>query len=625
MTEEQYNQLMASCTGLAGNIPYVGGAIAFLGAAQYGSKPSASWDEITEYVEKYVEDQLFADHLKTITNSIDSIYSDLENYQTEVDGDAYGPTLWSLILNIQTKVDNILYDLLDKQGFENHSNDGIWFSVPWESVDAAQQLLLLGFTVANEMVLVAQMRVDSIDEKYSVTASEKDQKTATDYLNARVNAYRNAIEKSDLCGLSHKDRMSRIILSKDYMDTEYKDTYTKESYAVKWSDSFNTEKKGDFFTTNQIYPIVGQSNKNASTERRDHRNFYLDWVNETDAQAGVDIRQKIIDPFNVLITREGINNATPVTFIKPFAKPKNFNVIINECSSSLVPKTSVVYRSLSDGYDTAEFFEIGKESYLFLLKSGNGRMHIYRMNDNGTLGPLIDNQSWSNGYKVSRFFATEDGHNCLFRLKPDSGTAQVNRMNADGSVGEQIMSENLGKGWTSAEFFMSTDSNGRNAKQNVFLTNKKEGKWKARVLNPDGSVNMERYQDGKIGSDICVVETVNGGAADSVYLCRKDGMSFQYVMKDGYYQMDQPTNIEMSSGNTISDRNGRRLYLMNPKTGKWSVYDVSKNGTPTNGEAGENEISIKDYNMVRFFNSTGNGRKFQLSVRKTGKYANIGV
>jgi hypothetical protein len=73
----------------------------------------------------------------------------------------------------------------------------------------------------------------------------------------------------------------------------------------------------------------------------------------------------------------------------------------------------------SSGWTTAEFYTIGGSTFLFLLKESDGAVCIKRMNTNGTIGPDVqrENQDGQYGGWTTAEFYTIGGNTFLFLLK----------------------------------------------------------------------------------------------------------------------------------------------------------------------------------------------------------------
>lgn len=105
------------------------------------------------------------------------------------------------------------------------------------------------------------------------------------------------------------------------------------------------------------------------------------------------------------------------------------------------------------GWTTASFYTIYGTTYLFLLKQGNGRVHIHRMNDDGTIGPRVWNRDWSSGWTTAEAF-TVGTATYLFLLKEATGDVHIHRLDdSDGTVGARVLDTIWSSDWTTAAFY----------------------------------------------------------------------------------------------------------------------------------------------------------------------------
>lgn len=86
----------------------------------------------------------------------------------------------------------------------------------------------------------------------------------------------------------------------------------------------------------------------------------------------------------------------------------------------------------SAGWTDVEFYDAGGATYLLTLKSGDGTIHVSRMNPDGTVGARVDTRDWSSGYTIAKPFTAANTLYLLF-LKSDSGVAYIERVNANGT------------------------------------------------------------------------------------------------------------------------------------------------------------------------------------------------
>ena len=106
------------------------------------------------------------------------------------------------------------------------------------------------------------------------------------------------------------------------------------------------------------------------------------------------------------------------------------------------------------GWTQAKFFTVADRPYLMRLKAVDGTAHINRINDDGSVGPLVfDNGgAWSPGWTTVTFYRV-GGQTFLLLLKAGDGDCHIHQMNADGSVGPMTYDNDARwtSGWTTAQ------------------------------------------------------------------------------------------------------------------------------------------------------------------------------
>ena len=94
----------------------------------------------------------------------------------------------------------------------------------------------------------------------------------------------------------------------------------------------------------------------------------------------------------------------------------------------------------SEGWTSAEFYKIGGQVFLFLLKANGtaddgNNVHIHTISSTtGLLGPVLETQSWNSGWTSARIFQAK-GRNYLLLLNAATGRVHVHHMRDDGRVG----------------------------------------------------------------------------------------------------------------------------------------------------------------------------------------------
>lgn len=81
----------------------------------------------------------------------------------------------------------------------------------------------------------------------------------------------------------------------------------------------------------------------------------------------------------------------------------------------------------SSGWTTAEFYQTGGNTYLFLLKQIGGAVHIHQMNAKGTVGDRVDTRDWSTGWTQAQPFKVGN-QLFLFLLKKGNGHVHIHKI-----------------------------------------------------------------------------------------------------------------------------------------------------------------------------------------------------
>lgn len=144
---------------------------------------------------------------------------------------------------------------------------------------------------------------------------------------------------------------------------------------------------------------------------------------------------------------------------------KNKNVHINKVNNDGTIGGLIASYKWSEGWSDIEFlkrksnlFDDGKIQRLYFK---NKNVHINKVNSNGTIGELIASYKWSEGWSDIEFFNT-GGKTYLMLLKSKGFTSagknvHINVVNNDGTIGNLVADYKWGEGWTDAEFFNRGD------------------------------------------------------------------------------------------------------------------------------------------------------------------------
>lgn len=150
----------------------------------------------------------------------------------------------------------------------------------------------------------------------------------------------------------------------------------------------------------------------------------------------------------------------------------------------------VVTYDWRSGWTSAAFYTIGGTTYLFLLKKGDGAVHIHRMQTDGKVGARRATYDWSSGWtQVKPFWVPQaDGtvRHFLFLLKVDGGAVHIHRLKDDGTVGTRVDTRDWSDGWTSAEFYMSTTAT------HLILMKRSNGNIHLHAMRSNGKVGVRK-------------------------------------------------------------------------------------------------------------------------------------
>ena len=130
-----------------------------------------------------------------------------------------------------------------------------------------------------------------------------------------------------------------------------------------------------------------------------------------------------------------------------------------------------------EGWTSAEFFTMGNQTYLFLLRekglSGSKKnVHIHKINRDGSIGQRVKDYRWSSGWTSVDFYES-GGETFLFLLKAKGAGASgdnvhIHKMNNNGTVGKRETGYRWTQGWTSVDF-------GKNGDERFMVLLKKKG------------------------------------------------------------------------------------------------------------------------------------------------------
>jgi len=238
--------------------------------------------------------------------------------------------------------------------------------------------------------------------------------------------------------------------------------------------------------------------------------------------------------------------------------------------------SEVAADSWTSGWTTAEFYTIGQETYLFLLKESGGAVHIQQMNTDGTVGERVQTSDWTDGWTVARPFKV--GSNpFLFLLKTADGTVHIQELDSDGTVGSRAATYDWSSDWTTAEFYTV------GGKTYLFLLKAADGSVHIHRMDSDGTVGT-RIQTSNWSSGWTVVRPFTVGTTPFLFLLKtSDGtVHIHELASDGTVD-SQTATYDWSSGWTNAEfyTIGGKTYLLLLKRGDGTlkISEMKSDGT----------------------------------------------
>lgn len=212
-------------------------------------------------------------------------------------------------------------------------------------------------------------------------------------------------------------------------------------------------------------------------------------------------------------------------------------------------------------------YEVNGIHYLFILKKTtapwNRRVHIHRINSDGSLGSRIARYRWSNGWtSVSTY---KIGGQVYLMIYKKSGSMHIHEIRPDGKVGTKIDDINWEDDWTTIEPFEM------NQQQYVFVM-RKDG------YNSNGK-NVQIFRldsNGISGSPLIEYTWMEGWTSAKFY--KKNGTTYLLLVSELEFSslgsnahihemnLNNPNALDGTVGNRIAD------YTW---TKGWDVVEVS--------------------------------------------------
>ena len=225
---------------------------------------------------------------------------------------------------------------------------------------------------------------------------------------------------------------------------------------------------------------------------------------------------------------------------------KNKNVHINKVNNDGTIGGLIASYKWSEGWSDIEFFKKGSQTYLMMVKSKgftskNKNVHINKVNSNGTIGELIASYKWSEGWSDIEFFNT-GGKTYLMLLKSKGFTSagknvHINVVNNDGTIGNLVADYKWGEGWTDAEFFNRGDQ--------IFLMLLKEKGFTSKGQNVH--INLVN-RNGTIGNLVSDYKWSEGWTEAEFF--KRGNQTFLMLLKEkGFTSKEKNAHINLVNSN----------------------------------------------------------------------------
>ncbi len=205
----------------------------------------------------------------------------------------------------------------------------------------------------------------------------------------------------------------------------------------------------------------------------------------------------------------------------------------------------------TEGWTTSEFYTIGRQPYLFLLKEkgysgSNKNVHIHKMKNNGKVGDVLVKYKWTQGWTSAKFYTIGD-QIYLFLLKEEGYSSadknvHIHEINSDGSVGDRIAEYRWTEGWTNVEFYTIGG-------QTYLFLLKEEG-----YSSSDKNVHIHKINsNGKVGDKIANYRWTEGWTNTEFYTI--GGKTFLFLLKEkGFSSASKNVHIhKMNNDGTVGN------------------------------------------------------------------------
>lgn len=227
----------------------------------------------------------------------------------------------------------------------------------------------------------------------------------------------------------------------------------------------------------------------------------------------------------------------------------------------------------SSGWTLARAYTVGANSYLFLLKSGDGTVHVRNIANDGRIDTDCIQDRWSPGWTVVEPFVTNSG-TFLFRLKPASGQGSVLAIGPDGVPAPDRHAIDLPGGWRSAQFCRFAGG------MRLFLLRADDGAVQARAVDDEGAIGEVLAEQHLPEGWLTARVLAHGDSVHLLALTRAGQMCVYPLGADGIFaagvRVDAPVGADDIEH--FSDDDGDHLLLVT-SGGELHVHPFRVEGT----------------------------------------------
>lgn len=240
-------------------------------------------------------------------------------------------------------------------------------------------------------------------------------------------------------------------------------------------------------------------------------------------------------------------------------------------------KERVDTRELVRGITEAEFYRLDGITYLILYRNWDGRVWIYKMNSNGSIGDLVETHRWSSGWDTFRPYSVE-GKDFIMLIKSGTGDVHIHKLNSNGTIGNRTYDVRWSSGWTDAQkiTFAFVGDPG-------YLLLRKEGTglFHLRKMEKDGTLgDLLCSRDWSSGwTDVMFFESVSNKYSYMLLYKNATGqVHINRIYDNGYIEIYPYATGRWSSGwtdmQTFGYRPTKRAFFIKEKTGEVDINKI---------------------------------------------------